>query len=127
MLQRVVVRGIKTVEPLTYSEINTNSGKKEEVLSRVQNIRVTVRLSELGIGGMPLHNELLWSGGTVVLNSSRLVELIEIHVVGLDGEGLIKTLVRGESVWNGIDVRLKKRELWRKCIKEGDGTNEATL
>ena len=47
------------------------------------------------------------------------MELVETYIVGTDGEGLVKTLVRGGSVRSGVDVRLKRSvncgvKVWKK-------------
>ena len=72
---------------------------------------MTVRFREFGVAGALLDDELLRSGGDVVgiLKSNPLVELVETCIVGVDGEGLVKTLVRGGSVWSGVNLRLKRR------------------
>ena len=44
LLGRIVVRGTKDIESLMSSGIHANGGKKEEVLSRIRNVRVTARL-----------------------------------------------------------------------------------
>lgn len=54
-----LLKGTKAIKLLISKGINANSVKEEEVLSRIRNIRVTVRLYELGVGSTLLNNELL--------------------------------------------------------------------
>lgn len=68
----------------------------------------------------PLNNELLCSGGIVVLEGGPLTELVEIDIVCVDGESLVKNLVCGGSVRNGVDTRFKR-------IVNCGGTYQSTL
>lgn len=68
----------------------------------------------------PLNNEVLCSGGLVVLEGGPLTELVEIGIVGVGVEGLVKTLVWGGGVRNGVDTRCKR-------IVNCGGTYQSTL
>lgn len=46
------------------------------------------------------------------------MELTETYVVGIDGEGLIKTLVRGGSASGGVHVRFKRRVYGSVKVRE---------